>query len=185
MKALVTAILLVSLTVTGCKTMAVDPIGIPAAKAGDYTLFQAAPDAQWNQGGAVYRFINGSTTDSEWELITPAGKRIKGGEIRIRYNGTVTTVAIDPSNPVQKINWKDIVNVANWATEYSGLVQATASIKYQGPDTEEFVDYLGIAYIIVLPEGYTPLPFGSNNAAFSGTCVFEMSTAGRTAGSCK
>lgn len=170
---------------TGCNTLAIDPVGVTAAEAGDYTLVQTTPGTVFGQGGNIYRFALNGPVAEKWTLITPAGKPILGGELRVRYGGRVIPGVINPDSPIQEIAWKDIVGADKWTTDLSGPVQVTATLKYQGLNGPEWVDYLGIAFIVVLPEGYSPLPFNSPNAAFQTKCTMQYTTAGRSALECK
>jgi hypothetical protein len=124
----------------------------------------------------------GSKIDAVWTLIVPWNSRMVSGEMVIRYKDQRIPVSI--TGPKVEVKWADIVGRDTWRQDDDVPAQATATIRFKGKETEEFVDLLGIAFPVVLQRGYAPLPFGSGNESWETECRVQYSSAGRSAVKC-
>jgi hypothetical protein len=112
----------------------------------------------------------------------PKDKKVISGEITVRYKGTKKSYAVTENTVV--IPWKEITGHDVWLAADDGIAQATGAVKFKGPTGEEWADVLGIAFVIVLQPGYTPLPIDSGDAQWSATCAVRYTTKGRSAIEC-
>lgn len=174
-------LLLTGLLLGACRSP-VD-LSIKAVEAGDLTLIHSACESVPGRGVDVCRVKEGQPIEASWILIIPEGRRILGGEIKVFWKDIVKSYAVAGS--VVTIPWKDIIGQEVWDMEHRSQALALGEIRYKTNEgLEETVAVRGQAVILVLKDGYSPLPIDSGLAAFSTTCKVEYSTSGRSAIKC-
>lgn len=179
-----TAYLLAAALLSGCKALVLDPA--PAAFASnDKTLVMSACAAQPVQGLDVCRVVAGSPISQKWVLVVPNSREVLAGELRVRYRDTVLSYNVGPKQHTVEIPWRDLVGRDTWQLEDESPAQVTGHVRFETRTGEAYTDVLGIAFPIVLAEGYTPMPIDSGNAAWMTTCRVQYSTKGRSAIECK
>lgn len=169
------------LLLAGCKAVPIDP-SIPAAQAGDLTMVFAACGAVPSRGLDICRVVEKGEAAEVMRIVMPKDKRVTG-EIRVRYKGVVKSYPVTGS--VVQIPLRDVIGKERYEREDQGIIQMTGSLRAELPDGVRFTDVLGYAFLVVLGEGYTPMPIDSGNAAWGSTCRVQYSTAGRSALECK
>lgn len=171
------------LVFTACKSFPIDTSAM-AAQSGDTTLVLSADSAIPKQGIDVLRVPESSEVHQKMTIVLPFVQNFVSGEVTLRYRDRVITRTL--SAPVLQVEWRDIVDDLLWHKSYTGVVQITAQVQYtDGTSDAKFVDILGYSFIRVLAKGYAPLPVGSKEAAWSGTCKVQYSTSGRSSLECK
>lgn len=177
-------LLAIAVVLLGCTALVIDTS--PSAFASnDKTLVMSACAAQPVQGLDVCRVVAGSRISQKWVLVVPNSKEVVAGELRIRYRDSVLTYNLAPKQHTIEIPWRDIVGRDTWRLEDEAPAQVTGAVRFKTKTGEGWTDVLGIAFPIVLKEGYTPMPIDSGNAAWMTTCRVQYSTAGRSAIECK
>lgn len=162
----------------GSCSLVLDPSAL-ALESNDKTLVHSACKAAPSQGLDICRVLEGSTIREEWDLIVPHPDKFISGEVRIRIRDTVKTYPV--TDNVVKIPWKEVLGHEIWLAEDDGPVQALGSFQYKGPQGPVWVDILGIAFLVVLKQGYSPMPIDSGVEMSDTKCTVQYSSAGRSA----
>jgi hypothetical protein len=178
--------LLAAAMVTGCASGVLVDTSKQSAQSGDLTLItNAGCSAMPGQGADICRFVEGSPIASAWTFVLPTSKYLLSANLRIRYRDRVIPVSAPNGGPIV-IKWADIVGHSTWLASDDGLAQVTGTLQFKSPNsTAEYTDVLGIALLVILAPGYTPMPIDSGHQATSNVCTIEYSTAGRSAISCR
>jgi hypothetical protein len=171
------------LAAVGCSGLILDR-SIPAADAGDLTLAVSACEAVPSRGLDICRVKAGAPIDSSWRLVMPTGKVISGGELKVFYRDVVRTYSIQGS--LVEVPWRDVMRQDTWTESLAGTALALAEIRWKDPEgIEQVWRARGEARILVLPEGYAPMPIDSGFQTFGTKCRIQYSTAGRSAVECR
>jgi hypothetical protein len=172
--------------VTGCASGVLVDSSKAAAQSGDLTLVMSGGcSAMPGQGADICRFVEGSPIASSWTFVLPTSKYLLSANLRIRYRDRVMSIGA-PNGNVISIKWADIVGHSTWLASDDGLAQVTGTLQFKSPNsTAEYADVLGIALLVILSPGYSPMPIDSGHQATSNVCTIEYSTAGRSAISCR
>lgn len=167
----------------GCAGLVMDR-SLPAADAGDLTLAVSACEGVPARGLDLCRVKAGAQINSVWRLVMPTGKPISGGELKVFYRDVVRTYPIQ--GPLVEVPWRDVMHQDTWTTDMSGTALALAEIRWKDPEgIEQLWRARGEARVIVLPEGYAPMPIDSGFQTFGTQCRVQYSTAGRGALECR
>lgn len=159
-----------------------------ALASGDLTLIHSLSNGPCSslpaQGADVCRFIEGTPIESSWRLVLPSGKFVSGGEVTVYWKDIQKTFAV--TGPVLEIPLRDLMGHDTWDSDDTDAATALAQIKVKAVDgTERQILAEGLAVIIVLKPGYSPLPISSSDQAFGGDCALSYTTSGRTSLSCE
>jgi hypothetical protein len=131
------------------------------------------------------RVSEGMPIQSVWRVYFPDIKRpILGGELNVYFNDVQRSYKI--SGPMLEIPWADFFEDKVWRREYDGSARALGIIRYVDAEgVEQTIKVRGEARVLVLKEGYAPMPIGSGFAGMKTHCVIEYSSAGRVAVGCE
>lgn len=165
----------------GCKAIVIDT-SMQAIAANDKTLIHSACHAAPGQGLDVCRVVEGAPIEQKWVMVVPHAPKFIAGEIRVRYKDVVKTYPV--TSDVVIVPWKDFIGHETWQLDDEAPAQALGVFRYEGETGEVFVDVLGMAYLIVLQKGYSPMPIDSGLSAWKTKCEIAYSTAGRSAIRC-
>lgn len=169
---------------TGCPKAEVIDLSMRAVAAGDYTLVQSACEAAPSRGIDICRFKEGSPITQKLKIVAPNDNAVLESRIRVRFRDRV----LERTWPrgLVEISYTELLGENVWSDNLDGPVQVLATFKYRDQKgVEKFVDALGLSFLIVLPDGYDPLPIDSGVAAFTQSCRIEYTTAGRSSIKCK
>lgn len=170
--------------VAACSSIVMDPSMEPV-EAGDQTLVLSACTGLPVVGFDACRVKENQPIESVWRLFFPAPHGdISGGELTVNFHDVSKSYAI--TGPILDIHWSDFFQDKVWKKEYNGIALALAFVRYKDEQgVERMVKARGEARILVLAEGYDPLPIGTPFGQFKLKCKVEFSTAGRSAVECK
>jgi hypothetical protein len=176
--------ILAVLTIVACSTVVMDTSSSPV-EAGDKTLVLSACQGTPVAGFDACRVKEGQAVDSVWRLFFPVPSgNVTGGEVQVNFKDVVKSYAI--TGPLLEIPWADFFEDKVWRLSYNGIALALAVVRYKDKEgIEETVRARGEARVLVLKEGYDPMPIGSPFGTFKTKCVIEYSTAGRSAVKCE
>lgn len=172
------------LFVLACSSVVMDPSPEPV-QAGDNTLVLSACSGLPVVGFDACRVKENTPMESVWRLFFPVpGGNVTGGELTVNFKDVSKSYAI--SGPVVEIHWSDFFADKVWKKDYNGIALALAVVRYKDEQgVERTVKARGEARVLVLSEGYDPMPIGTPFGQFKLKCKIEFSTAGRSAVDCK
>lgn len=174
------------LLLTGCKTFVVDT-SPEAIASGDFTLINSCQIIP--AGGLdICRVIEGSAIESSWVIMVPSAKEVLDGEIIIRYKDVSKSYSVSGGQEQVEIPFKDIVRAQAWSRDHFGDVLALGHLRFKDSNgTIRVVGAMGMAKIVVLKPGYSPLPLNSSFGIWEREfkCTTEYSTSGRSQVECK
>lgn len=171
----------------GCNTTPID-LMIPAVEAGDSTLVNALSGGPCAglpvQGVDACRVKIGSSIDTTWQLVVPASKRVKRGQVTVYWKDASKSYAL--TGNVTNVPLRDLIGHSTWARADRGIMTALAELEYEDSEgVMRVVRAEAMAVLMPLAASYDPLPFGSGLGAWGAKCEVEYSTAGRSALKCK
>lgn len=152
-----------------------------AIDSGDKTLVHSACSSAPSQGLDICRVVQGAAISQSWIMILPVRKGLRSGEVRVRYKDQLKTYAINPDTAVFILPWREIIGHDVWELSDEAPAQALAKLEYENFPGLTFVDIMGVAFVVVLKRGYSPMPIDSGAEYFTTDCKIEYSTAGRSA----
>jgi hypothetical protein len=165
-----------------CQTVT-DP-SIESIRALDVTVVMSACEAMPGRGADICRVNEGAVIDSSWKIIIPEAKRIDGGEINVFFKDIQKSYAITDS--VVVIPWRDLIGSNTWSVDHAGIAQALAVVRYK--DDQGIIKQVrakGMALLVVMKDGYSPMPIDSGFSAVETRCRIQYSSSGRSAIECK
>lgn len=176
------AVLLSGLLLLGCATPPKPDAGMPAVEAGDYTLVMGTSggscQALGGRGADICRVTEGAAVDDGWLIVLPMADQLVGGEVIARYRGVKRSYAVN--GPLLRIPFRDLLDHDHYSLTDDGLMQILGSLEYRGAVVNQFLDVLGLGFLVVLRQGYNPLPADSGATAFHTSCRVGYTTAGRS-----
>lgn len=168
------------LLLCSCTTMKKDS-SPKAVASNDMTLVHSACSSAPSQGLDICRVVQGAAITQSWIMILPVKRGLRSGEIRVRYKDSLRTFPINPDTAVFILPWREIIGHDEWALEDEAPAQALAKLEFEDFPGLTYVDIMGVAFVVVLKRGYSPMPIDSGAEYFTTDCKIEYSTAGRSA----
>lgn len=182
MKRLCLPLIFLALAV-GCSGLIMDR-SIPSVEAHDLTLTISACSATPTPGFDACRVKEGQAIDSTWRLFFPDGVGVLSGEVMVMFKDVTRQYAVN-SNVVE-IPWADFFDDDVWRLDYDGYARALGVVRFKDKEgIERTAKFRGEARVLVLKEGYDPMPIDSGFAGWKTRCRIQWSTAGRSAVECK
>ncbi len=157
-----------------------------AYAAGDFSLAVASEGsctALPGQGADICRVMDGALIQENWVVLMPFTDRIEAGTVTVRYKGQKFSYNV--TGPKVTVPLREILGHDHYSLDDDGFMQIRGTLQYKGEKTSQWVDVLGIGMLVVLQEGYSPLPVDSGYNVFNTTCQVQYATSGRSAVSCK
>lgn len=166
-----------------CAQVVLDP-SVSAVDAGDYTLPLSACEGVPGGGMDICRVTEGTKIESSWNLIVPSGRPIQSVELDVYYRDIHKTYS--PTGKVVTIPWKEFFGAERWDSSHDGEALALLLVTFLDEREQPvLVKFRGIAKIVVTKKTYSRLPIDSSTAAWKYNCKVQMTSAGRSAVSCK
>lgn len=139
--------------VTGCQSAVFEQDTSENAILGnDKTLVMNSCNVALDQGVQVCRVKTGSPITLKFHAIIPWFKESFSSEVNIRFQDKIKSYAVYDSQFV--LSWGEFFEESTWSEDQDGLIQIMVTTKSDGFYTRA----LGYVYIVVLKEGYSPLP---------------------------
>lgn len=135
----------------------------------------------------ICRLMAGAPITGAWILVIPHGHTTLAGQLTVYYQDQQKTYAVPVGASTLTIPWADFLpDHKIWTQDLGGIAMALLTLQYKdGNGVIETAKFRGMAYLEILPPGYTRLPIGAQETAWKTTCQIEYTTAGRSAISCK
>ena len=176
----------VVLLIISCDTLVVDP-SVNAIEANDFTLAMSACQAVPGRGLDICHVTEGSKIESSWRLIVPINEKFfLGGELTVYFKDQVKSFKIE--NSIVNIPWAEVLGDTQWSRDHDGEALALAIIRFKNAQgIEESWRARGIAKIIVLKPGYSPLAIDSGYTTWTKEfkCKVGYSSSGRSWVNCQ
>lgn len=168
---------------SACSGVIVDP-SPSAIASGDMTLISTC-EVRVANGVVGCRVKEGDVIQGSWNLIIPASKgQFLDGEVVVKFRNFTKPYPI--VGALVQVPFVDIYGSKQWEDSDSGLILATAKVRYKDAQgVEKIWQARGVALTLVLKPGYDTMPFGSGFAGWAANCDVEYSSAGRSAVKCK
>lgn len=168
---------LVLIFLVACAGLTIDP-SPKAIASGDFTLVHSACTTGMAQGLDVCRVVEGMPITETWNLVLPFDQKYTTAELKIRYRGRV--IVKNVTSKVTAIPWTEIVGADTWTLDMDAPVQVIGTIRAKDNTGDQFVDILGMAFLVVLQKGYAPVPVDSEYTGWKTDCSVGYTTAGRS-----
>lgn len=178
-------LLLLGLVLVGCQHGPFfTDTGMSAADGNDKTLILSACESSLGRGIDICRFVEGSEIKSKLAVVLPWNTDTAiSGTVRIRYKDTLRMVMV--KDAVLELDWRDILGSHVWKEEHDGPVQISATLKFHNFNHEQTIKVLGYVYLIVLKQGYSPLPLYPKTPYSRNTCEINYNEQGSSSLICR
>lgn len=141
---------LIFLSLSACVSVQRGTFTASAADFNDKTLIMSA-NQRMAKGIDIYRYVEGSSTNSYWTLLMPTG--CTDYEMRFRIDGQVKVITTKESE--YAVKWSDLTGHDKWSTVDDRPYQVIVTC--HRPDSIS-TRLMGIAFVIILKKGVTPEP---------------------------